>query len=174
MKNLKAALREINRGPSAAGGFPYVAYIFPWEYARWDRDLFRAYDIGPMKYLQEEFAFEYCYEPETTRTVRIKGRSVETGTIANRIIESAIARKMSRALDNLLSDKSWAYRPGRNTQMAAMEVRDQIRRGCHFAAKMDVENFFPSIDRRRLEWVLRSVVADDRALRDGTSCELPG
>ena len=58
-----AALREINRRPSAAGGFPYEAYVRPSQYARLDPNIFDAYDIPPMRYLQEEFVCEYCYEP---------------------------------------------------------------------------------------------------------------
>lgn len=162
MKNLMAALSEINRRPSAAGGFPYEAYVRPLEYGRWDPNLFQAYDVPPMQYLQEEFVCEYGYEPDETVPIKVKGRIVQSGTIANRIIERAMARKLTANLDACFSDRSWAYRPGRSTRSAILQVRDAVRRGYHWAVKTDIEHFFPSINRKLLESQLRQGLADQR------------
>lgn len=157
-----AALREINRRPSAAGGFPYEAYVRPSQYARLDPNIFDAYDIPPMRYLQEEFVCEYCYEPDETVPINVKGRIVQSGTIANRIIERAIARKLTANIDAYFSDRSWAYRPRRTTQTAILQVRDAVRCGFHWALKTDIEDFFPNINRKLLELQLRRGLADQR------------
>ena len=162
MKNLIAARGEINRRVRPGHGFPFEAYVRPCEYARWDPDIFLAYDIPPMKYLQEEFLYEYGYEPDPTVPINVKGRIVQSGPIPNRIIERAMVRKLNSNIDPYFSDRSWAYRPGRSTQMAILQVRDAIRAGFHWALKTDVEHFFPSINREILERQLRHVLADER------------
>jgi hypothetical protein len=162
MKNLLAALGEINRRVRPGHGFPFEAYVSPCEYARWDPNIFSVYDIPPMKYLQEEFVFEFCYEPDPTIPINVKGRIVQSGTIPNRIIERGIGRKLNPNIDVYFSDRSWAYRPGRSTQMAILQVRDAIRAGFHWALKTDIEHFFPNINREILERQLRDTFADQR------------
>src|SRR5579864_4685098 len=87
MNNLIAARGEINRRVRPGHGFPFEAYVRPCEYARWDPNILLAYDILPMKYLQEEFLCDYGYEPDPTIPINVKGRIVRSGTIANRIVE---------------------------------------------------------------------------------------
>jgi hypothetical protein len=161
MKNLVAALNEINRETSLAGGFPFVTYVRPWEYARWDPRQFEAQGVLPMIWIQEGFSYYWAYEPDDTRDMQIKGRTVQVGTIGNRITERAIVRKLAPALDPLFSRSACAYRRGRSTQTAVLEARDRVRAGFHFAVKADVKNFFPSIDRKRLEEILRDIVSDE-------------
>jgi RNA-directed DNA polymerase len=162
MKNMLAARSEINRRLGPAGGFSFEAYVNPLEYSRWDPNIFLAYDIGPMKWLQEEFLFEYAYEPDPTIPINVKGRIVQSGTIKNRIIERAIGRKLNSNADAHFSDRSWAYRPRRSAQMAILPVRDAARRGFNWALKTDIEHFFPSINRNILEQQLRRTFADER------------
>jgi hypothetical protein len=162
MKNLVAARGEINRRTGPAGGFPCEAYINPTEYARWDPNIFLAYDIPPMEYLQQEFVYEFSYEPEPTVPINVKGRIVQCGTIANRIIERALARKISRSIDQYLSDQSWAFRAKRSPQMAVLEVKKTIRRGFHWALKVDVQDFFGSTNRDVMEKQLRATFLDQK------------
>jgi hypothetical protein len=162
MKNLVAARSEINRRVRPGHGFPFEAYVSPCEYARWDPTIFLAYDIHPMQYLQEEFLCDCGYEPDPTIQVKVKGRTVRSGTIANRLIERAMGRKLNSNIDPYFSDRSWGYRPGRSTQMAILQVRDAIRDGFHWALKTDIEQFFPNVDREILERQLRCTLADQR------------
>jgi hypothetical protein len=162
MKNLIAARGEINRRSGPAGGFPFWAYVNPAGYALWDPSILSVYDIGPMKWLQEEFLCEYAYEPDSTVPISVKGRIVQSGTIKNRIIERAISRKLNSNADAYFSDRSWAYRPRRSTQMAVLRARDAIRHGSHWALKGDIEHFFPSINRKILERQLRRAFANER------------
>jgi hypothetical protein len=160
MKNLLAARDEINRRSGPAGGFPFEAYVNPLEYARWDPNIFLAYDIPPMQYLQQDFVYEYCYEPDRTVPITVKGRIVQSGTIPNRIIERALVRKLNSNIDAYFSNHSWAYRPRRSPQKAILQVRESVRRGRHWALKTDIEQFFPSVDREILEKRLRDSLAD--------------
>jgi reverse transcriptase-like protein len=162
MSNLLAARSEINRRPVGVDGFPYEAYVNPRDYARWDPNLLLAYDCDPMVYLQEEFVFCFRYQPDPTEPIKVNGRVVERGTVANRIVDRSVARKLSANLDSYFSDRSWAYRPGRSTETAILEVRRAIRGGAHWALKTDIKHFFPSINRRILELQLRDSIADQR------------
>jgi RNA-directed DNA polymerase len=160
MTNLVAARNEINRRSGPAGGFPFEAYANPLEYSRWDPNIFLAYDIHPMRYLQQDFVHEYCYEPDSTVPMTVKGRIVQSGTIPNRIIERSLVRKLNSNIDAYFSDQSWAYRPRRSTQMAILQVREAVRRGRHWALKTDIEHFFASIGREILEKQLRDTLED--------------
>ena len=160
MKNLVAARGEINRRIGAAGGFPYQAYVNHTEYARLDPNILLAYEPNPMAYIQDEFVYFYAYVPDHTVPIEVKGRIVETGTIKNRIIERSLTRRLSAALDPYFSNRSWAYRPNRSTEMAIFEVRQAIRRGLHWALKTDISSFFGSIKREILENQLRWSIAD--------------
>lgn len=160
MKNLLAARSEINRRSGPAGGFPFEAYVNHLEHARWDPNILFGYEIPPMEYLQQEFVFEYGYEPDETVSIMVKGRIVQSGTIPNRIIERAIVRKLNSNVDRYFSDRSWAYRPGRSTRMAILRVREAIRSGLHWSLNTDIEHFFPSVNRELLERQLRDTFAD--------------
>jgi hypothetical protein len=163
MKNLVAALDEINRRPIGYDGLPYAAYAHPGEYSRLDPRILWAYeDADPLRYLQEEIELGEQYEPLPTEPILIKGRLVERGTVASRIIERAASRKLSSNLDKYLSDKSWGYRSGRSPELAMLQVRAAIRKGAHWALKTDVSAFFPSIDRSILEAQLTSFIPDTR------------
>jgi hypothetical protein len=77
----------------------------------------------------------------------VNGREVESGTVSNRIIERAIARKLSTNFDAAFSDSSYGFRPGRSPEMAIRNVREAIRQGAHWAFKTDIRAFFENIDR---------------------------
>lgn len=162
IRNLTAALREINRKPLGYDGLPYMAYADPISYARVDPRVLWAFpDLKPAKYLQEEIELGEQYEPPPTEPLLVKGRLVERATVGARIIERAATRKLNANLDRHLSDRSYGYRPGRSPETAILRVRDAVRRGRHWAFKADIAHFFPSIDRGILEQQLRASLADE-------------
>ena len=160
MDNLRKARSEINRRPVGVDRIHYQGFIHPREYARWNPDMLRFFpDLEPMKDLQGRIA--YGDFPDVTQEVRVKGRSVERGTVANRIIERAITRKLVQNLDPFFANASWGYRPRRSPEKAIKEVQQLVRGGAHWALKTDVRKFFTNVDRNILTVQLLQSIPDE-------------
>ena len=161
MRNLSRALKEISRRHVGSDGFHYEGYIDPLGYVRRNANFVLAYPkLEPLKTIQEIIHFD-CL-PDPPDLILVHGRLVEAGTVQNRIVERAIARKLSAHFDRRFADTSFAYRPGRSPETAIIAVRRAIRSGAHWAIKTDIRHFFSSIDLKILELQLRDSVADDK------------
>ena len=112
MPNLMKALHEINRKPIGLDGVPWEAFLNPRAFALWAPHFLEEFGLEPMRNIQDRMAFGGL--PDPVREVRVKNRIVQLGTVANRIIERAIARNAAVNLDSFFSDSSWAYRPRRS------------------------------------------------------------
>jgi hypothetical protein len=159
--NLKKALVEINPRPVGVDGIRKEGFSDPLAYSRWNPAIYN-FGPDPIRYLQEAILCWQGYLPDSVRAIEIKGRTVYLGTVANRIIERAIARKLSASADPWLSNSSFGYRPGRSTQTAILSVRKAVRDGLHWALKTDVSKFFDRIDRRILRKAISNFVDDPR------------
>jgi hypothetical protein len=159
MRNLCAALHEISRRPVGVDEIPYEAFLDPIGHMRWNPNLLDAYpDLNPLKAIQESLA--ECFIPDASQALRVENRNLERGTVANRIVERAITRKLTSNLDRYLNDRSFGYRTGRSPETAILEVRKAVRSGAHWALKTDFRDFFESVDRGILENMLRQTIAD--------------
>jgi hypothetical protein len=149
LKNVNAALQELNRRPVGIDGIPHVGYVDSLGYSRWNPNILDAVPnfYNPLELIQEKILYYYCYEPDQVERFVVNGREVESGTVSNRIIERAIARKLSTNFDAAFSDSSYGFRPGRSPEMAIRNVRVAIRQGAHWAFKTDIRAFFENIDR---------------------------
>jgi hypothetical protein len=164
MKNLSAGLHEISRRPVGIDKIPYEAFLDPIGHMRWNPNLLNAHpDLNPLKTVQESLIHPYL--PDASEAIRVKGRDLERGTVANRIVERAITTKLNSSLDRYFNSRSFGYRPGRSPEMAILQVRQAVRRGFHWALKTDITHFFQSIDRHILENQLSETIVD-QGLRD--------
>jgi len=160
MPNLIKALSEVNRRPVGCDGIRWEGFGEPLAYLRWNPNFLDLFpDLQPLKNLQERIA--YSEEPDPAEEVVVdRGRVVQRSTVADRIIQRTVARKLRLSFDRFLAPGCWGYRPGRSTEQAIVEVRSCIRAGAHWAFKTDVENFFPSVDRAILYAQLRATIPD--------------
>lgn len=161
LRNLELALAEINRRPVGVDGFTHEAYRKPFEYARWNPNFLTAYpELRPLQWIQGDISERFPYDPDPVEPVRVKGRVVYRGTVANRLIERAVARKLSMYLERHLCESSGAYRPGRSPENMILRVQQVIRSGAHWALKTDVHHFFDGVRRDILEKQLANSLAD--------------
>jgi Reverse transcriptase (RNA-dependent DNA polymerase) len=159
MVNLRAALHQINRRPVGVDGIPFEAFLDPIGYLRWNPNLLDAYpDLNPVRTVQESLT--ECPIPDASQALQVEGRNLERGTVANRIVERAIIRKLNATLDHCFSNRSFGFRPGRSPEEAILEVRRVVRGGAHWALKTDFKDFFGSVDRCLLERMVRGTIAD--------------
>lgn len=160
MKNLSAVLHEIRHRSVGIDQIPYEAYTDPLGYVRWDPNFLDAYpDLNPLKTIQESLV--ECSIPDASEAFRVENRNLERGTVANRIVERALSRKLSANLDMHFHERSFGFRPGRSPEMAILEVRKAVRDGAHWALKTDFQDFFESVDRTILENKLRETIPDE-------------
>jgi hypothetical protein len=159
MRNIEAARREINRKAVGIDGIEFEAYVDPVGSARWNPDLLA---LSPQLELIRDVqdSIRYGCIPDATVGLTIKSRTIEVGTVANRLAERAIFRKLICDLDPHLSDKSFAYRPKRSPQQAILQVRDAVRRGLTWALKTDFKKFFDHVDRNILRLQLKDTFTD--------------
>lgn len=164
--NLEAALSEINKRPIGCDGFPYWAYREPIKYARLDPNFLLAYpSANPIQEIHEQLGFNAYPHPVLIKKTR-KGREIQIGTVQNRLIERAFARKLTTHLNPFLPPGCCGFRPGISADQIGVQIRSSIRNGNHFAFRTDIKQFFQSINRE----ILALQLAD--TLKDKELCEM--
>ena len=94
-----------------------------------------------------------------------KKRVVYSYPAAHTAVLKLLTWQMLRRYDAIFSDNLYSFRPGRTAKEAVQKLaREQKRKGCRYAYKVDISNYFNSIPVDRLLPVLREVLADDPEL----------
>lgn len=101
------------------------------------------------------------------KPLRIKAGSGERVVYApdpvERVIETALLRRLSQRIEALFVDGVHGYRAGRSASTAALAASLHLREGRTCVLQTDITAFFPSVDRERLLAKLARV-ADDGVL----------
>jgi hypothetical protein len=148
INNLVSAFHEIrNRRAVGCDGIPYKAYLEPLKYARLDPNFLIAYpELKPFQTIHQSLLFNAYPDPVQTKTIR-GGRKVQVGTVRNRIVEGAFARKLTAHFERFFADSSCAFRRGKRPEEVASKIRSLIRQGNHWCWRTDIEKFFASVAR---------------------------
>jgi len=86
-------------------------------------------------------------------------------TIADRVIQQAIAQVLTPIFDPTFSDNSFGFRPTRNGQQAVKQVQSIIKEGRRFAVDVDLSKFFDRVNHDLLMTHLSRKVMDKRLLK---------
>jgi CRISPR-associated protein Cas1 len=81
-------------------------------------------------------------------------------TVRDRIVQTAVARRLSKSFEPEFLAASYAYRPGRSVDRAIARVIQWRDRGCLFAVSADIHAFFERVSHRIL---LDRLLADSDA-----------
>src|SRR5437764_3613422 len=111
-----------------------------------------------------------AYQPMPARFVTIakeNGKERELGILAvrDRVAQRAVLDAIEPLVEPLLLDCSFAFRPGRNVEMAVQHMIAARANGFWWTVESDVEDFFGSIDRRLLLKEVGQVMPDESVLR---------
>jgi len=70
--------------------------------------------------------------------------------VRDRIVQTAVARRLSKSFEQEFLEASYAYRPGRSVDRAIASVIQWRDRGCPFAIAADIRAFFERVSHRIL------------------------
>lgn len=109
------------------------------------------------------------YQPRAIRRMDIPKpdggvRTLGIPTVVDRLIQQAIAQRLSAIVDKDFSDSSYGFRPGRSAWQAVQQAQRYVRSGKRWVVDMDLEKFFDRVDHRLLLARLARKIRDRRLL----------
>jgi retron-type reverse transcriptase len=83
---------------------------------------------------------------ETGGGTSLKTRTLLVPAVRDRVLQTAVARALSRSFEEEFLECSYGYRPGRSVDRAIARIRKCRELGYIFVADADVEAFFDRVD----------------------------
>jgi len=156
-ESLRAAWKQVEQRRGAGGVDGISIRLFA---TRVDKRLTR---------LSEQLR-EGTYEPRAVKRVWIpkgdgKKRPLGIPTIIDRVVQTSIRNAIEPIFERKFADCSYGFRPGRGCKDALREVARELKRGRTWVLDVDIEQYFDSIDHKRLMDEVATEIADGSLLK---------
>lgn len=130
--------------------------------------MFRARADKRLRRLSEQLK-EATYEPHAVKRVWIpkgggKLRPLGVPVIIDRVVQTSLRNAIEPIFERKFADCSYGFRPGRGCKDALRQVAEGLKRGQTWVVDVDIEQYFDSIDKKRLMAEVATEIADGSVL----------